>query len=81
MANFEIPENPGYDNQIRKVEITDLAHADLLNGMCGRIVENCEHLKKQGDGLREDFDNLLDEETIQLAQETGFLSGGGSDIT
>lgn len=28
-------------------------------------------------GLREDFDNLLDEETIQLAQETGFLSGGG----
>lgn len=28
-------------------------------------------------GLREDLDNLLDEDTIKLAQETGFLSGGG----
>lgn len=81
MANFEIPENPEYDNRIRMVETTDLAHADLLNGMCGRIIENCEHVKKQQEGLREDFDNLLEEETIKLAQELGFLSGGGADVT
>lgn len=40
MANFEIPENPEYIEQIRKFETTDPAHADLFNAVIQALVNN-----------------------------------------
>ncbi len=59
MADFKIPENPTYDNKMRMLETSDPANADLFNGMHGQILENCEHLKKQGDALREEFNGVV----------------------
>ena len=46
MANFQIPENPGYAEEIRKFETTDPAHADLFNAVVQQLLENDAHLKK-----------------------------------
>lgn len=46
MANFTIPENPVYNNAMRKLEPTDWAHANLLNALYAQLLENGEYLTK-----------------------------------
>ena len=45
MADFEIPENPEYTQEIRKFEPTDPAHADLFNTVTQALVNNDAFLK------------------------------------
>lgn len=45
MANFEIPSNPEYTEQIRKFETKDPAHADLFNAVIGALLSNDVFLK------------------------------------
>lgn len=54
MANFPIPEDPRWLNEIRKFETTDPAHADLFNAVVARIVENLEYLyqNRGGGGIK-----------------------------
>lgn len=47
MANFELPENPGYNDAMRKLETTDPAHADVFNALYAQLLENGEYLKQQ----------------------------------
>ena len=46
MANFEIPENPEYIEEIRKFETTDPAHAELFNNVIKSLINNETFLKK-----------------------------------
>lgn len=43
---YEIPEKPGYDEIIRKLQPSDPAHADLFNTILGRIISNVAFLKR-----------------------------------
>lgn len=45
MANFTVPDPPGYSGTMRMLETSDLAHADLFNALYARVLENCEYLK------------------------------------
>ena len=47
MANFQIPGEPGYTEEIRKFETTDPAHADLFNEAFQKLVENDAYLKRK----------------------------------
>ena len=40
MANFEIPEEVEFNSELRMIETTDRAHADLFNGMFGQLLSN-----------------------------------------
>ena len=40
MANFEIPDNPEFNEALRKLEASDPATADLFNSMFARLMEN-----------------------------------------
>lgn len=57
MGNFEIPEKPGYTEEIRKFEETDPAHADLLNAVVQALVSNGAFLRAALDGHMEDKGN------------------------
>lgn len=46
MANYEIAENLGYEEEIRKLEPSDPAHADLFNSIFERIIRNVAFLKR-----------------------------------
>lgn len=63
MANFELPENPGYNDAMRKLETTDPAHADVFNALYAQLLENGEYLKQQ-----------LETQTV-LASEKGAPGG------
>lgn len=45
MANFEIPENLEYIDEIRKLEETDPAHANLFNEIFQQLINNEKYLK------------------------------------
>jgi len=45
MADFEIPENPEFSQQVRKFETTDPAHADLFNAVVQSLLNNDAFLK------------------------------------
>ena len=40
MANFEIPDEVEFSEEIRKLESTDRAHADIFNEVIGKVFEN-----------------------------------------
>lgn len=46
MADFEIPEEPEYNRNIRRFETTDPAHADLFNAVAQTLINNDEFLKR-----------------------------------
>ena len=46
MENFEIPDNLGYTEEIRKFEETDPAHADLFNAVVQTLVNNDAFIKR-----------------------------------
>lgn len=43
---YEIPDKPGYDEMICKLQPSDPAHADLFNTILGRIISNVAFLKR-----------------------------------
>lgn len=46
MANFEVPENPEFTEDIRKLETTDPGHANIFNAVFEPIINNVLHVKK-----------------------------------
>ena len=46
MANFEVPENPEFTEDIRKLETTDPRHANIFNAVFEPIINNVLHVKK-----------------------------------
>lgn len=52
MANFNIPEEPKYNNVMRQLEPTDPGHANTFNPLFAQLLINEEYLFKQmGKGL------------------------------
>lgn len=51
MAYQDIPENPQFNNQIRKIETTDLVHADIMNEILSKMLESDVFLKAFAEGL------------------------------
>ena len=47
MANFDTPENPEYSLDIRKLEPTDPAHADLFNEIFQALINNEAFIKAE----------------------------------
>ena len=54
MANFEIPVNPEFSEQIRKFETTDPAHADLFNYVTEALLHNDVFLSRMAVRLQEE---------------------------
>ncbi len=50
MANYDV-SNPTYNNNIRKLEKSDPAHANIFNPLFQQLLENDECLKKEKDEL------------------------------
>ena len=46
MANFDVPENPEFTEDIRKLETTDPGHANIFNAVFEPIINNVLHVKK-----------------------------------
>ena len=46
MANFEVPENPEFTEEIRKLETTDRGHANVFNMVFEPIINNVLHVRK-----------------------------------
>ena len=46
MANIEVPENPEFTEDIRKLETTDPGHANIFNAVFEPIINNVLHVKK-----------------------------------
>ncbi len=63
MANFEVPEKPEFNNQIRKLEASDPAHADLFNAIIEALLNNELFLKNVQDALVESLKGHLKNET------------------
>ena len=58
MANFEIPENPEYSEEVRKFEEEDPGHADLFNAVVETLLGNEVFLKKLADSLAKRISGL-----------------------
>lgn len=52
MANYDV-SNPKYSNEIRKLEKSDPAHANMFNPMFQQLLENDEALKHIKDDVNE----------------------------
>lgn len=63
MANFEVPEEPEFNTQIRKLEESDPAHANLFNAIIESLLNNELFLKKVQDALVESLKEHLKNET------------------
>lgn len=51
MAYQDIPEKPQFNRQIRKIETTDLVHADIMNEILSKMLESDVFLKAFAEGL------------------------------
>lgn len=49
MAKFQIPSEPSFSALMRKLEVTDPAHADLFNGMFQQLLENDVYNNKKAE--------------------------------
>lgn len=47
MANFEIVDNPAFTQEVRKLEVTDKAHADVFNTFIQQLLYNTLYLRQQ----------------------------------
>jgi hypothetical protein len=66
MANYEIPENPVYDENIRKLENTDPADADgIFNPLFQKLVGNI-HAVKQGSAALDPVTGLIPVEEMPI---------------
>lgn len=55
MADFEVKENPSFSDTMRKLEITDEAHADLFNKQFESLLDNDNYLKKNEEAIRKEL--------------------------
>lgn len=74
MANHIIPEDPQYNNALRKLEETDLAHPDTFNPLYARLLENEEYLYRHGQEIE---DTIMNRVTDTL----GALATSMTDLT
>lgn len=51
MRNIEIAGNPEFSEELRALETTDKAHADIFNEVHQVLIQNDVHLKKLSDGM------------------------------
>lgn len=58
MANFVIPELPGFNLEVRKLEPADRAHADLFNAIFQQILNNQAYLHKNSGATAGDYEAL-----------------------
>lgn len=83
MANFEIPENPKYTEEIRKFDITDSAHAELFNGVIQALINNETFLKKiqekHADDTEEQFQQQYEQLTGYTDTKIGQLINGAPE--
>lgn len=70
MANFEIPENPKYTEEIRKFDITDPAHAELFNRVIQALINNETFLKKIQEKHADDTEEQFQQQYEQLTGYT-----------
>ena len=49
MAKFQIPDEPSFSTLMRKLEVTDPAHADLFNAMFQQLLENDEYNNRKAE--------------------------------
>lgn len=70
MANFEIPENPEYMNDVRKFEPTDPAHADLFNAVTQTLLNNDEFLRQVVEQYKMELQSSLSQQQEELTQYT-----------
>lgn len=66
MSSFLIPDDPEYSVEMRKLEVTDPAHADLFNAMFQQLLENDAYFSKQ---ISEIKDIASEEEISEIVQE------------
>ena len=59
MANFPIPEEPQYSNEIRMLETTDRAHADIFNAVFQALINNMEYLRTHSVEDSQEFQDLV----------------------
>lgn len=52
MADFPLTENPEFNSTMRKLETTDLAHADTFNPGYQTLLNNDNYLKKETERLK-----------------------------
>lgn len=70
MSDFLIPDNPEYSVEMRKLEVTDPAHADLFNAMFAQLLENDAYFKTQVDQVKKDLEDMAGGEEIrEIIQE------------
>lgn len=73
MANFEIPENPEYSEEVRKFEEEDPGHADLFNAVVETLLNNEAFLKNLADSLARrisELNTLTKYTTVQTPNPT-----------
>lgn len=73
MANFDIPENPEYSEEVRKFEEEDPGHADLFNTVVETLLNNEAFLKKLADSLARrisELNTLTKYTTVQTPNPT-----------
>lgn len=59
MADYPLTENPGFSNTMRKLETTDLAHADTFNPGYQTLLDNDNYLKTETDKIKSSCQALL----------------------
>ncbi len=66
MANFDIPVDPEFIDQIRMFETTDPAHAILLNGVIGPLLNNDVYLNRAVDASYQQATGYTDQKIADL---------------
>lgn len=66
MAYQDIPENPQFNSQIRKIETTDLVHADIMNEILSKMLESDVFLKAFAEGLAAKIQEHADKKEIHV---------------
>lgn len=67
MGNYNIPENPVYSAEIRRLENTDPASADpTFNPLISRLIENTAAVKVTGE---EELNAHVNDNTIHVSEE------------
>lgn len=79
MADFEIPEEPEYNRNIRRFETTDPAHADLFNAVVQTLIGNDEFLKKVTEQLQQEIEQQHGELTEYTNTKIGQLINGAPE--
>lgn len=82
MANFEIPENPKFTEEVRKFEEEDPGHADLFNAVVETLLGNEVFLKKLADSLARRISglNTLTKYTTAIGSEIIQKESGNFDL-